>query len=100
MAKTREDGHEYTSANGYRYRRVQGRYRLVHHIIAEEQLGRPLLPTEGVRFKDSDRTNLDPKNIEVRIKGGGRVRARLAAVQERIRELQAEERILLEQLGE
>jgi hypothetical protein len=77
MAKAREDGHEYTSANGYRYRRVQARYRLVHHIIAEEQLGRPLLPTDG-----------------------GRVRARLAAVQERIRELQAEERILLEQLSE
>lgn len=100
MAKTKQDGEEYCAKNGYWYRKVDGKWKLIHHIVAEENLGRPLLPNEGVYFDDGDRNNLDSKNIKIRIKGKSSVRSRLAVVQERIRELQAEEKILLEQLSE
>lgn len=99
MGKVAKDGDEYTAANGYRYRRVQGRFRLLHHLIAEGQLGRPLLPNEGVYFVDGDRSNLDPGNVGVRIKGGSKQRNRLAAIDEQIRELEAEREIILKDLA-
>lgn len=56
--------------NGYHYTKVEkGKWRLTHHIVAEEKLGRPLEPWEGVYFADSDRKNLKPENIQVRRKG-------------------------------
>jgi hypothetical protein len=99
MARKGQDGDEYTSANGYRYRRVEGRYRLVHHIIAEESLGRKLRADEGAYFKDGDRSNLDPSNIGVRVKGSGKDRTRLVAVEDRIRELVVERSEFLARLG-
>jgi hypothetical protein len=100
MPKAREDGEENVAKNGYRYRRVSGRWVLVHHLVAEEQLGRKLRPSEGAYFIDSDRTNFAPNNIGIRIKGGGKLRTRLAAVEERIRELEAERTSILKDLGE
>jgi hypothetical protein len=98
MGKARAEGERNQAQNGYWYEKRNGKWVLVHHLIAVQNLGRPLLPNEGVYFKDGNRENLNPENIEVRAKGNGKARARLAAVQERIRELQAEERILLEQV--
>jgi hypothetical protein len=99
MAKRREDGDEYTSANGYRYRRVRGQWVAVHRLVAEEELGRQLRNNESAYFVDNDKSNLDPSNIGVRVKGGGKDRTRLAVVEDRIRELQAERAELLERLG-
>jgi hypothetical protein len=65
MGARREDGSEYQAANGYWYRKVNGKWKLKHHIVAEEGLGRPLSQGERVIFLDKDRNNLDPSNIKV-----------------------------------
>lgn len=100
MGKRANDGDERVAPNGYRYRRVSGKWVLVHHIVAVKKLGRQLLPSEGAYFVDGDRTNFSPDNVGIRVKGGGKQRARLAAIEERIRELEAEREIILKDLGE
>jgi hypothetical protein len=92
------DGTIRVSANGYSYTKSDGRWRLTHHIIAEANLGRPLAPGERVEFKDKDRTNLKPENVLVRTKGEGSVTRRLAVIDDRIRELQAERDLLVAEL--
>lgn len=85
------------SDNGYHYTRTEGGWRLTHHLIAEEQLGRPIGRDETVRFKDSDRTNLSPDNIIVTTRRTS-IRGRIAAIESKIMELQAEKANLEEQL--
>lgn len=79
------------SANGYHYTRTKTAWRLTHHLIAEQKLGRAIdRETELVAFKDKDRNNFDPDNIIVKVKhkqSANRKRARLEA---RIADLQAE----------
>jgi hypothetical protein len=95
-----KDGDTNVSANGYHYTRQNGKFRLTHHIIAEEKLGRPInTETEVVRFKDKDKTNLSPDNIEAIPKGTTSVRARLARVEAQIAELTAQRDLLLAELG-
>jgi hypothetical protein len=75
--------------NGYHYTRTEEGWELTHKLIAEQKLGRKLLPNERCRFKDNDRTNLTPDNIivyEGKPKGSASERARLEA---RIEEMQA-----------
>jgi hypothetical protein len=62
---TKPNGATYTSDNGYEYTKVEGKWRLTHHLIAEKKYGRPIKKGERVRFKDGNRTNLDPDNIEI-----------------------------------
>jgi hypothetical protein len=87
------------SANGYHYTKSDGKMRLTHHIIAEEVLGRPLKADEMVRFKNGDKTDLRPENLLVIQKNKTSVRKRLAIVESRLAEYEAERRYLLEQLG-
>lgn len=95
-----EDGDTNTAANGYHYTRQDGKWRLTHHIIAEEVLGRPVdTATEVIRFKDRDCKNLTPENIEVIPKGKYTVRKRLAEVRAKIVELQALEKDLENELA-
>lgn len=86
------------SANGYHYTRTETGWRLTHHLIAEEQLGRPLEPNELVRFADRDRNNLSPENIIVTVKHTSTPKKRLAQVEARIAELEAERDELLAKL--
>lgn len=51
--------------NGYHYTKVAEGWRLTHHIVAEEKLGRPLEKNERVYFKDNNRANLTPVNIAI-----------------------------------
>lgn len=77
--------------NGYHYKKVGGRWRLTHHLIAEETLGRPIdTENERVVFIDKDRNNLTPSNIQVFPKGKTTVRKRIAAIEARIIELEAQ----------
>jgi hypothetical protein len=85
-----EVGETKVSKNGYHYTKTEERWRLTHHIIAEENLGRELNDNERVVFVDGDRTNLDPDNIEVRRKNTASLRKREAHLVARIQELQAE----------
>lgn len=94
-----KDGDTNVNKNGYHHTRQNGKWRLTHHIVAEEKLGRPVdTATEVIRFVDSDRTNLDPDNIEVIPKGKHTVRKRLAEVRAKIAELQALEKDLENEL--
>jgi hypothetical protein len=45
------------------YRKHRGRHK--HRIVAEEMLGRPLLPEEVVHHIDHDKTNNDPSNLQI-----------------------------------
>jgi hypothetical protein len=94
MSRHRPDGYEYQTANGYWYRKVDGEHVLLHHIIAAEKLGRPHdKSTERVIFKDHDRNNLDPGNIIVVPKKGGKQKrietllAKKAVIEEELRDL-------------
>lgn len=84
------EGDTRLAPNGYHYTRTATEWRLTHHIIMEKTLGRKLKEDERVIFVDGKRSNLDPDNIEVREKGTGSLRRRLAVIEARIAELQAE----------
>lgn len=83
-------GDERVAPNGYAYIRTETGWRLKHHVIAEEQLGRPLRVDERVVFHDGDRKNLKPSNIRVMLKGKASLRRRKAQLEARIEELKAE----------
>jgi hypothetical protein len=54
-------------AGDYLQIRVHGQWRLKHHLVAEEKLGRPLVEGERVYFIDGDNRNFDPDNIKVKM---------------------------------
>lgn len=88
--QTSHVGSTMVNKNGYHHTKTEDGWRLTHHILAEERLKRKLKPSEGVRFRDGDRTNLDPDNLEVVRKGQGSIKAQIAKLNERIRELTAQ----------
>lgn len=50
--------------NGYQWVRTPQKWRMTHHVIAEEQiLKRPLREGERVIFRDGDKKNLSKSNI-------------------------------------
>ncbi len=63
---------------------------MTHHIIAEKKLGRPLRAGERARFKDKNRQNLDPNNIEVISAKTSSFRRKRAQLVARIEELQGQ----------
>lgn len=83
------DGSTRVSKNGYHYTKQEGIWRLTHHIIAEETLGRELTRDDSVRFIDNDRTNLVASNIQVRPKGTRTRSAERARILARIDEYKA-----------
>src|SRR4051812_28467979 len=83
-------GTERVSQNGYRYVKEPQGWKLVHQVVAERTLGRALLPNERVKFKDGDRTNLDPDNILVYTSRERSKASRIAELEAKIEELQAE----------
>lgn len=99
--QTAELGAKRIAQNGYEYTKVEvngkSQWRLSHHLVAEEMLGRPLREDERVSFIGS-RRNLDPENIRVTLKGQTSVSKRLAQVEARIAELEAERDELKSQL--
>lgn len=94
-----ENGETNTSANGYHYTKRDDKWRLTHHLIAEEKLGRKIdTKTETVRFKDKNRQNLDPSNIIVIPKRTSSLRTKIARLEATIEEKQAELKELKAQL--
>lgn len=63
--ETSELGSEKVSQNGYTYVKTPTGWRLKHHIIAEETIGRPLRGDERVLFDDHKKDNFDPNNLTV-----------------------------------
>lgn len=88
--KNAKVGDTRVAANGYHYTKCEEGWRLTHHLVAEEKLGRKLEKGERVTFDDNDRTNLSPDNIVVKQTGGGSLERRRGQLEARIQELQAE----------
>lgn len=93
-----EVGDTNVSANGYHYTKTETGWELTHHLIAMKALGRPLRSDETARFRDGDKTNLDPDNIVVMTKKQS-LRGRLAVVESKLAELNAERDDLLRKLA-
>lgn len=59
-------GSERISQNGYHYTKTDTGWELTHRVIAErELLGRPLNPNERVTFRNNNRQDLRPENLQV-----------------------------------
>lgn len=77
------------SANGYHQTKTERGWLGTHILVAEKMLGRQLRNDEYVKFKGS-RKDLTPENLQVCIRGTSNARRRLAAIEARIEELQAQ----------
>lgn len=58
-------GSGYLAENGYRYVFVDGKSVLEHRIVLEQKLARKLIPGENAHHLDGNRSNNDPRNIEL-----------------------------------
>lgn len=84
--------------NGYVVvRRENGTWEYKHRLIASEKVGRDLKPNERVYFKDRNRQNFDPDNLEIRWQVP-KVYKRRSHLIKRIRETKAKLRDLERQL--
>jgi|TARA_Y100000296_G_C5134324_1_gene237347 hypothetical protein len=82
--------------NGYHYTKTdEFEWRLTHHIVMEEKLGRDLMAHERVYFVDGDRTNLDSDNLLIREVTGGR-KKKIAELKAKISRFEAQLADLLE----
>ncbi len=54
------------NANGYSQTKTEAGWVGTHTLVLEKKLGRKLAPGERAVFKDGDRGNLDPSNIELK----------------------------------
>lgn len=85
-----QEGATMVSKNGYHYTKQGSRWRLTHHIVAEKKLGRDLREDERVSFLNGNKEDLHPDNLLVTVKGKASIRQRIARLEARISELQAE----------
>jgi hypothetical protein len=86
----KKEGSWYVSQNGYHYTKKDGKFHLTHRLIMEQKLGRKLEKGERVKFKDNDRTNLDPDNIVMTNPQQKSLRAQLAVLIAKRDDLQAQ----------
>jgi hypothetical protein len=94
-----EDGATRVAKNGYHYTKVDGKWRLTHHVIAERDiLHRPLKPGERVVFGAKGKGQLSVDNIEVVPAGRGSTRRKVAELEARIEELTAQRDLLVKEL--
>jgi hypothetical protein len=99
--KAAEIGDTNVAKNGYHYTRVEEGWKLTHWITAEKMLGRPLEDNEMVQFIDKKfkRDPYNAKGIRVIKKKTSSVRKRIAQIDARIEELQAEKANLEKELN-
>ena len=91
-----EVGERRKQQNGYWTVRTEDGWRFEHHVIMERVIKRPLVANEMVKFRDADKDNLHPDNLILALKGTSSARRRLAVVEQRIKELNAERDQLLQ----
>jgi len=94
-------GDERWSANGYHYTKTARGWILTHRMLMEEKLGRPLLGTERVVFKNRNKRDIRIDNLELaEVKTDlKKLKQKLASIQDKIREYQAMEQETLEQIA-
>ena len=86
------------SPNGYHYTRTEKGWELTGRLVGAGVLGRPLEPTERVRYKDGNRLNNGEDNVQVFVvrststaKRRARLEAKLADIQAQLEELDEED---------
>jgi hypothetical protein len=78
-------GTETVNANGYCQVKTERGWVGKHTLILEKKLGRQLLPGERAVFKDGNKQNLDPANIELAEAMSTRsVKARIVKLQQEV----------------
>jgi hypothetical protein len=82
-----DEGSTRTAPNGYHYTKRSGKWRLTHHLLMEDILGRPLMSWERVKFKDGNRRHLDKKNLLLVDKGGVTGEQKIAQLELQIKTL-------------
>jgi hypothetical protein len=86
--------------NGYQYTRTADRGWVgTHQLVMEGLMGRQLLPGEYVSFNSTDKLNFSEDNLQLRRKGDKKtsINHRLAQIEARIEELEAERDILIQE---
>jgi hypothetical protein len=84
--------------NGYEYVKTETGWVGSHILLMEHMIGRQLAPGEYVAFKNGHTPPITPDMIELRKRGDRKTKAaRLAALDARIEELQAEREALLKE---
>lgn len=88
------------SPNGYHYTRTIDRgWVPTARLIAEKRLNRTLRQNERVRFNDENPLNLDPDNIRVEVTKGANLKTKLARLEAKRDEIDAQIADIREQLG-
>jgi hypothetical protein len=96
-----EIGTRTQNRNGYWQTKTEGGWTADHILVMEASIGRKLRPNEFVKFKTEDRGNINLDNLELRTRGDAKSpAARLAAIEVRIEELEAEAEELRRQINE
>lgn len=94
--RRRQPGDQVVAANGYTYVYVARGDKLErvlkHHLVAEKKYGRPPAEGERVIFKNGDRRDFNPDNIEYATKNNelASLKRRRNSLIERIRECKAQ----------
>lgn len=93
-------GTETVNANGYcQVKTVDRGWVGKHTLVLEAKLGRVLLANERAVFKDGNKSNLDPSNIELSVTGNGSIQARIVKLRAEIADREALIQDLEQQLG-
>lgn len=91
-------GDRTVNRNGYEYIRTETGWKGSHIVLMEEHLGRSLEPGEYVAFKNGHESPVTMDMIELRKRGDKRSRrSRIAEIEARIEQLEAERAILLQE---
>ena len=99
-----EVGFERIAQNGYHYIKqppgTKPAWKLRHHLIAEERLGRPINSKfETVCFKDRNRHNFDPENIVVEPRKGMDTATKIGLLSAQKAQIEADLAELLEEVS-
>jgi hypothetical protein len=79
------------NANGYSQTKTEKGWQGTHTLILEKKLGRQLRPGERAIFKDNNRRNLDPDNIELTVTSNAKtVKAQLAKLYAKLEDVKGQ----------
>lgn len=97
--RTSPVGTETVNANGYTQVKTETGWTGKHTLVLEEKLGRKLRPGERAIFKDGNKENLEPDNIELSASATKSIQSRIAKLRAEIEDRQALIKDLEEELN-
>lgn len=80
--------------NGYWYTKCNGMWVITGRLVLADKLGRELLPTERVKYKDGNRDNNHPDNLEI---NEHKAWSSMPLLETRIKRLKARQTALVQQ---